>query len=314
MKQPNEDDDVEAYGPSHGSYNESNGTKQTLSYPFYNYQEYSNEPDADPTVPLTAPGRVPNFPAKMHAILSRDDLSEIVGWMPHGRAWKVFKPREFEVLVLPTYFEHAKFSSFIRQANGWGFRRINTGCDRNCYYHPRFLRGLPHLCKGMKRPGVAQKLQANPKHEPDLYKISDIHPLPERENKETVIIFSTLAGGNKTCLSIGSNPPAASIKSGKRSGLTPREFEALSAFYSSLSSIDGEQRETRQEFSMQTTSNAMVPLSNFNLDPIPISSYESCMRPFQSLSDANKMAFCNRPNIFPTSHGNSMCTFSHSHL
>lgn len=93
-------------------------------YPFFYYRDFSREADPDPLTPLTPPGRVPNFPAKMHAILSRPDLADIICWMPHGRSWRVLKPREFEIRVIPTYFEHAKFSSFIRQANGWGFRRV----------------------------------------------------------------------------------------------------------------------------------------------------------------------------------------------
>jgi hypothetical protein len=68
--------------------------------------------------------RVPNFVAKMHAILSRPDLTDVIVWMPHGRSFKILKPRDFEIRVLPVYFDHSKFSSFIRQANGWGFRRI----------------------------------------------------------------------------------------------------------------------------------------------------------------------------------------------
>jgi len=93
-------------------------------FPYFYYRDFSKEVDPDPLVPLTPPGRVPNFPAKMHSILSRPDLADIICWMPHGRAWRVLKPREFEIRVIPTYFEHAKFSSFIRQANGWGFRRV----------------------------------------------------------------------------------------------------------------------------------------------------------------------------------------------
>mgnify|MGYP005847946875 CR=1 FL=1 len=96
-------------------------------YPYFGYRDYSQEPDPDPLIPLTAPGRVPNFPAKMHVILSQPELQDIVAWLPHGRSWRVLRPREFEVKVLPTYFDHGKFSSFIRQANGWGFRRITQG-------------------------------------------------------------------------------------------------------------------------------------------------------------------------------------------
>lgn len=74
-------------------------------FPYFYYRDFSQVPDPDPLAPLTAPGRVPNFPAKMHSILSRGDLADIVSWNDHGRAWRVLKPREFEVKVIPTYFE-----------------------------------------------------------------------------------------------------------------------------------------------------------------------------------------------------------------
>jgi hypothetical protein len=98
----------------------------------------------------------------------------------------VHKPREFEVKVIPSYFDHAKFSSFIRQANGWGFKRVCTkGVDRNSHYHELFLRGMPHLIKFMKRPVSGAKITSQPLHlkgkncDPDFYRISQEHPLPE---------------------------------------------------------------------------------------------------------------------------------------
>lgn len=229
--------------------------------PFYCYKDFSTMPDPDTLTPLTAPGRVPNFPAKMHAILSRSDLSEIVCWMPHGRAWKVLKSREFEVRVIPTYFEHAKFSSFIRQANGWGFRRLTHGRDRNCYYHPLFLRALPHLCKEMKRPGVAKKLAADPEHEPDLYAISELHPVPTHFDDESILLHCTVQGGPKARMPIYSGSlsysstssslkdlflkpdeskkaAAASIVAPTLTQLTPRDHEALSGFQTSLNASE----------------------------------------------------------------------------
>lgn len=71
-----------------------------LPAPFFRYRDFSEVEDPDPLTPLTFPGRVPNFTSKMHAILSRPDLSDIVAWMPHGRAWRILKPREFEVRVI----------------------------------------------------------------------------------------------------------------------------------------------------------------------------------------------------------------------
>jgi len=159
---------------------------QEAQAPYFYYRDHSHLPDPDPSKPVTIPGRIPTFPAKLFAILSRPELADIISWMPHGRSWKVHKPREFEVKVIPSYFDHAKFSSFIRQANGWGFKRVCTkGADRNSHYHELFLRGMPHLIKFMKRPITGSKVPSAPLHskgkncDPDFYRISQEHPLPE---------------------------------------------------------------------------------------------------------------------------------------
>jgi hypothetical protein len=111
----------------------------------------------------------------MHAILSNKELSSIIEWLPHGRAWRILNPRIFELHILPKYFNHNKLSSFVRQTNGWGFRRLTQGYDRNAYYHEYFLRDLPHLSKKMARPKVAEKRFVEPDLEPDFYAMP---PLP----------------------------------------------------------------------------------------------------------------------------------------
>lgn len=56
-------------------------------------------------------------------------------WLPHGRSWRILQQRAFEERVIPLYFRHGRYSSFARQVNGWGFRRITHGSDYNSYYH-----------------------------------------------------------------------------------------------------------------------------------------------------------------------------------
>lgn len=77
----------------------------------------------------------PPFVAKLHSILSNSAFDDIVSWLPHGRAWRVHQRRAFEEQVIPLYFRHGKYSSFMRQVNGWGFQRINQGPDYGGYYH-----------------------------------------------------------------------------------------------------------------------------------------------------------------------------------
>ncbi|CAB9513571.1 shock factor protein [Seminavis robusta] len=208
--------------------------------PYFYYRDHSQDADPDPLTPLTPPGRVPNFPAKMQAILSKKEYSDIVAWLPHGRSWRILKPREFEVKVIPKFFEHSKFSSFIRQANGWGFRRITQGRDRNSYYHPLFLRGLPHLCKSMKRPGINEKKQADPDHEPDLYAISEENPIPEKNHDDSVLLHCTLQGGPKARMPIywGSTAAATSVQPVVHTTAAPKDQLALQSFQQSMNSFD----------------------------------------------------------------------------
>lgn len=46
---------------------------------------------------------------------------------------------------------HAKYASFMRQVNGWGFKRVVSGNDHNSYCHEWFVRDSPQTCLKMKR-------------------------------------------------------------------------------------------------------------------------------------------------------------------
>uniref|UniRef100_A0A7S4K5Z1 HSF-type DNA-binding domain-containing protein n=1 Tax=Odontella aurita TaxID=265563 RepID=A0A7S4K5Z1_9STRA len=211
-------------------------SRTCLPHPFYYYRDHSRNIDDDPGTPLTPLSRDPNFPAKMHDILSRPDLEDVVTWLPHGRSWRVLDSAEFERRVLPQYFDHRKFSSFIRQANGWGFRRMTTGCDRNTYYHELFLRGMPFLCKKMKRPGTAKKIASDPYREPNFYEISKLHPLPEiplgASSLSMPTTVSTLQGSNSSigpAIQALQMPAATSIVNGGSSGSSSVSFPETSA-------------------------------------------------------------------------------------
>lgn len=75
------------------------------------------------------PGSSPTFPVKLHMILSNPEFEKIVGWLPHGRAWRVLDHKALEEIVIPLYFRHGRYSSFARQINGWGFKRVVHGAD-----------------------------------------------------------------------------------------------------------------------------------------------------------------------------------------
>jgi hypothetical protein len=45
-----------------------------------------------------------SFPMKLHEILSSPEYKDCITWLPHGRAWRVLKPKIFEEEVLPKFF------------------------------------------------------------------------------------------------------------------------------------------------------------------------------------------------------------------
>lgn len=77
----------------------------------------------------------PPFPIKLHRILCSKKYEDIIRWLPHGRSWIVLDSKAFEEEVIPHFFHHGRYSSFMRQVNGWGFKRISSGPDTRSYYH-----------------------------------------------------------------------------------------------------------------------------------------------------------------------------------
>jgi hypothetical protein len=57
------------------------------------------------------------FPVKLHYILSHPDYQQYVTWLPHGRAWRILKPKCFEEKVIPKFFRSDKYASFMRQVS-----------------------------------------------------------------------------------------------------------------------------------------------------------------------------------------------------
>mmetsp|Transcript_43781 Transcript_43781/g.49054 ORF Transcript_43781/g.49054 Transcript_43781/m.49054 type:complete len:434 (+) Transcript_43781:52-1353(+) len=126
--------------------------------------------------------RSQRFPTKLYALLSQPQLSTIISWMPHGRSWKVLKPRVFETSVLPVFFESDNYHSFNRVINAWSFRRKSSGPDRGSYFHELFLRGKPLLQKYMRRlPRTHKKLVMSKIEEPDFFELEKTSQLPTLE-------------------------------------------------------------------------------------------------------------------------------------
>ncbi|CAJ1946054.1 unnamed protein product [Cylindrotheca closterium] len=145
----------------------------------HSYRDHSSEKPLPEEKDLTGVGsstRTPNaaFPLKLHETLTQienDGHDDIIGWMPHGRSFKIHKQKEFAEIILPRYFVMTKKSSFLRQLNLYGFNRFSAGPDQGSYYHEKFLRGMKFLCRRMTRQkvnGNRIRSAGNPDEEPVL--------------------------------------------------------------------------------------------------------------------------------------------------
>jgi len=91
-----------------------------------------------------------NFPQKLLEILETPEHSNILKWLPGGKAFIIIDKKGFISNVqLPVFLKHTQFTSFTRKLFRWKFARVSRGPFAGAYYHKLFKRDHPALCKLM---------------------------------------------------------------------------------------------------------------------------------------------------------------------
>uniref|UniRef100_J3L185 HSF-type DNA-binding domain-containing protein n=2 Tax=Oryza brachyantha TaxID=4533 RepID=J3L185_ORYBR len=100
------------------------------------------------------------FVAKTYEMVADAGTDAVVSWSwgPDGKgsSFVVWDPHALAAGVLPRFFKHANFSSFVRQLNTYGFRKVNP--DRWEFANEAFLAGQKHLLRNIKRRRVSKPL------------------------------------------------------------------------------------------------------------------------------------------------------------
>jgi len=106
---------------------------------------------------------IPIFLRKTYHMVDTCDPA-VCSWSEDGETFVVKHPKKFEQEIIPQFFKHSKFSSFVRQLNFYAFRKIKTNDSIRIdtaleaatanywrFFHPKFQRGKPEWLQEIKR-------------------------------------------------------------------------------------------------------------------------------------------------------------------
>ena len=85
-----------------------------------------------------APQVLMSFLQKTFDFLSNPDLDSIISWNSSGTLFLVKNVTDFCDQVLPVYFKHSNYASFVRQLNMYDFHKVREGTWENAFQAPPF--------------------------------------------------------------------------------------------------------------------------------------------------------------------------------
>ncbi|KAL3779535.1 hypothetical protein ACHAW5_001009 [Stephanodiscus triporus] len=259
-----------------------NNNSPSLKYVDHTYRDFSRYVEEGGELPIHKKS-ANNFPARLHKILSETDpnYSDIIAWMPHGRAWKIYDKNRFISDVIPKYYDCKKYESFTRQLSGWGFKRLHqSGYDCGCYYHECFLRGLPELtCLIRRLPTNLGKTIPYVEGEPHFYAIGMDYPLPPPPRDAPRTLTQAMPGAlsgvmpeKAIAVTIGSRPPKVVPATIDRHATTGRPRVTSVDLPSSSPSINGKNMGNLSPASSITSDvynpQVMPPSSSVRVPPV----------------------------------------------
>ena len=92
----------------------------------------------------------PNFLLKLYQILENDEYKDIIHWGDDGKYFIVKNLHDFTENILPKYYKHNNYSSFIRQLNMYDFHKRKSNPNEHIFEHKNFIKDKKELLKLIK--------------------------------------------------------------------------------------------------------------------------------------------------------------------
>ncbi|XP_077001180.1 heat shock factor protein 3-like [Tamandua tetradactyla] len=111
---------------------------------------------------------VPRFLTKLWTLVNDPMTDDVIGWSENGQSFYIVDEQTFAKELLPKYFKHNNTSSFVRQLNMYGFRKVialeneMTGQEKKVameFQHQFFRKGETNLLEQIKRKAPAMKIE-----------------------------------------------------------------------------------------------------------------------------------------------------------
>ncbi|XP_063169515.1 heat shock factor protein 3-like isoform X2 [Candoia aspera] len=143
---------------------------------------------------------VPGFLAKLWALVEDPGSDDVISWSRNGQNFCILDEQRFAKELLPKYFKHNNLSSFIRQLNIYGFRKVialENGMitsDKNPaieFQHPFFKRGKADLLANIKRKVSTVRPEDLKVCPDDLHKVlSEVQEMREQQSNMDIKLES----------------------------------------------------------------------------------------------------------------------------